>query len=78
MKKISVKICVGTPCHLMGSAQLQELVENLPENVKNKFDFALVNCIDENCENAPVVKIGEKIIGNVDRERFKEELQNYL
>ena len=35
-KKISVKVCLGTTCFVMGSANLQELIEVVPKKYGDK------------------------------------------
>ena len=38
-KKISVKVCLGTTCFVMGSANLQELIEMVPKITSKKLMF---------------------------------------
>ena len=38
MEKISVKVCLGTTCFVMGSANLQELMEIVPAKYGDKVD----------------------------------------
>ena len=33
MKKVNVKICVGTMCYVMGGAELRDVIESLPQNI---------------------------------------------
>lgn len=42
MLKNTLKIWIGTPCHLMGAADLLEAVENLDYNLRKKLGFARV------------------------------------
>ena len=37
-KKISVKVCLGTTCFVMGSANLQELIEMVPAKYGEKVE----------------------------------------
>ena len=44
-KKISVKVCLGTTCFVMGSANLQELIETVPAKYGDKVDVMGVPCL---------------------------------
>ena len=44
MKKIKIEICTGTACYLMGSGELIELLENLPESFKEHIDLKGTAC----------------------------------
>ena len=78
MEKITVKICVGTPCHLMGAEELLDMVKNLPEKYQRKFTFKSSHCIEDKCNMAPVVKIDEKVHGEQNPEKLKNVLDKYL
>ena len=39
-KKISVKVCLGTTCFVMGSANLQELIDTVPAKYGDKVDVS--------------------------------------
>jgi len=58
--KINVKVCVGTPCHLMGS---QELIKNLKrfKRMKNvALEIEAVTCLGH-CNKAPAVEVNGEI-----------------
>ena len=66
-KQISVKVCLGTTCFVMGSSNLQELIETVPKKYGNKVDVAGVPClglcsIDWEFSKAPYVKVDDEII----------------
>lgn len=66
-KKISVKVCLGTTCFVMGSANLQELIETVPAKYGEYVDVSGVPClglcsIDWEFSKAPYVKVGDEII----------------
>ncbi len=59
--KISVKVCLGTTCFVMGSANLQELIEIVPAKYGDKVDVSGVPClglcsVDWEFSKAPYVK----------------------
>lgn len=67
MEKISVKVCLGTTCFVMGSANLQELIDIVPEKYGEKVDVSGVPCLglcsaDWEFSKAPYVKVDNDII----------------
>ena len=44
-KKISVKVCLGTTCFVMGSSNLQELIETVPAKYGDKVEVSGVPCL---------------------------------
>ena len=65
-----IQICKGTACHVKGSSKLLERFEQLlnikeGETTKDKkYTLEAVACLGA-CSIAPVVKIGERVVGNV-------------
>ena len=67
MKKVSVKVCLGTTCFVMGSANLQELIEIVPAKYGDKVEVSGVPClglcsVDWEFSKAPYVKVDNEII----------------
>jgi NADH:ubiquinone oxidoreductase subunit E len=67
MEKISVKVCLGTTCFVMGSANLQELIEIVPQKYGEKVDVSGVPCLglcatDWEFSKAPYVKVDNDVI----------------
>ena len=66
-KKVSVKVCLGTTCFVMGSANLQELIELVPKKYGDRVDVSGVPClglcsIDWEFSKAPYVNVDYDII----------------
>lgn len=66
-KKISVKVCLGTTCFVMGSSNLQELIETIPRKYGDRVDVAGVPClgmcsVDWEFSKAPYVKVDDEVI----------------
>ncbi|UDQ96552.1 NAD(P)H-dependent oxidoreductase subunit E [Lentisphaerota bacterium WC36G] len=82
MKKIDVKICVGTTCYVMGAFQLQHLEDFLDkkslENVNISGAPCLGCCQDKNYENAPFVEIDGDIIANATIVKIIKEIEERL
>jgi NADH:ubiquinone oxidoreductase subunit E len=67
MEKISVKVCLGTTCFVMGSANLQELIDIIPERYGDKVDISGLPCLglcstDWEFSKAPYVKVDNDVI----------------
>ena len=65
-----IQVCVGTACHVKGAAKILETFERELELKRGetsddgKFTLEAVACLGC-CSLAPVVKVGDEIIGNV-------------
>ncbi len=82
MAKVNVKVCLGTTCFVMGSSNLQELIELVPKKYGDDVDVVGSPClglcsIDWEFSKAPYVKVNdevikeatvEKVIAAIDRE----------
>jgi NADH-quinone oxidoreductase subunit E len=77
----SVKVCLGTACHVAGGSRLSEAVQrelNIAhgETTSDKrFDYERVACLGC-CALAPVVKVGEDIHSRVTVQGLNEILDN--
>lgn len=72
--KFTIEICLGTACYVLGADKIQKVLEkelNLKLGDKSKDDkFELVQsrCLGC-CSMAPVIKINDKIYGNLTEEK---------
>lgn len=66
MNKITVKICTGTLCYVMGGAELQLLNEYLPEELVDRVEIKGATCLDfcnqEGGGKAPFVTVNDQVI----------------
>ena len=74
MDKISVKVCLGTTCFVMGSANLQELMEIVPKKYGDKVEVSGVPCLglcatDWEFSKAPYVKVNNDVVKEATVER---------
>ncbi|MFP4163742.1 MAG: NAD(P)H-dependent oxidoreductase subunit E [Chitinispirillaceae bacterium] len=83
MDKITIRICLGTTCHLMGSSYLQTLEQDMPENLREKIRIEWSRCLgyckDENYGSAPFVIVEGELVEKAtahDIIRKVEELLN--
>ena len=66
-EKVTVKVCLGTTCFVMGGANLQELNEIIPKKYGNKVEIMGSPClglcsIKWDYSKAPYVKINDDIV----------------
>ena len=67
MAKVNVKVCLGTTCFVMGSSNLQELIDLVPKKYGEDVDVAGSPClglcsIDWEFSKAPYVKVNDEVI----------------
>jgi NADH-quinone oxidoreductase subunit E len=80
--KNSIRVCLGTACHVQGGKQLSEEVEKT-FNIRSgettpdgKFDFQEVACLGC-CAQAPVVEMNGKIYGKMTPAQLSQILRKY-
>lgn len=79
-KKISVKVCLGTTCFVMGSSNLQELIETVPKKYGDRVEVAGVPClglcsIDWEFSKAPYVKVDDEVIKEATTEKVLSAIE---
>lgn len=83
MEKISVKVCVGTTCFVMGGSNLQELNEIIPRRYGDKVEVAASNClglcsINWEYSKAPYVKVDDEVISEATVDKVLEAIDRKL
>ena len=73
-KKISVKVCLGTTCFVMGSSNLQELLDLVPRKYGEKVEVMGVPClgmcsINWEFSKAPYVKVDDDLVSEATVEK---------
>jgi NADH-quinone oxidoreductase subunit E len=80
--KNTVRICLGTACHVQAGQQLCEEVESVlgispgQTTSDHMFTFQQVACLGC-CAQAPVVEINGKVYGKMTREKLRKVLKSY-
>ncbi|HPG47839.1 MAG TPA: NAD(P)H-dependent oxidoreductase subunit E [Petrotogaceae bacterium] len=75
---MEVKVCVGTTCHLMGSATIIEEINQLPKEIADKITLKYATCF-EVCHGQmkpPIIKIDDTYYENVTPEKVKQLIIN--
>ena len=83
MKKVKVNVCLGTTCFVMGSSNLQELIELAQNKYGNLVEVAGVPClgfcsIDWEYSRAPYVKVDDDVIYEATIEKVLAAVENKL
>jgi len=77
-KKIVVKICTGTLCHVMGGSELPELAYHLPENMKSKVEVKGMVCgqfCRDTSKKPPFVTINDVLMEQASIEKIISYLE---
>jgi len=79
--KISVKICSGTACYVMGGAALLNVSEHLTPEELAKVDIQGQMCMDL-CDgynpNTPFAKVGETVVESATIETLVEAIRKAI
>ena len=83
MTKISVQVCLGTTCFVMGGSNLQELNEIIPKKYGNKVEVTGTNClglcsINWEYSKAPYVKVDDDVIMEATVEKVLDAIEHKL
>lgn len=83
MKKIEVKVCLGTTCFVMGSSNLQELMDIVPQKYPNQVEVTGSPClglcsINWEYSKAPYVKVDNDIIQEATVEKVLTAIEGKL
>lgn len=80
---VSVEICMGTTCYVMGSAQLAGIAERLPEDWKERVTVKGMRCSGA-CQRsgqygkAPFVKVNGVLIAEADEGKVLAAIRDAL
>ncbi len=77
MKKVRIELCVGTSCHMLGSADLSLVVDLLQQEYEEQVEVGYCTCLGA-CAKGPNVKVNGKVLSEVTPEKLKTEVVNIL
>lgn len=81
LKKIELEICQGTSCHLLGSQELLEAVEALPEERRVAIELRRADCL-KSCRQGPNVRLDGVILSGLTADRLigllEEKISNRI
>ena len=82
--KIKVRICVGTSCFVMGSAQIQSLEFNAPEDIADKIEIVEERCmnlckdIEHKYNRGPFVFVNNELIEQASYEKVVAKIREVI
>ncbi len=80
---VTVEICMGTTCYMMGSAQMAGMAERLPEEWKGRVTITGKRCTGA-CQKAgqygraPFVRVNGELIGAADEGKVLAAIRDLL
>ena len=83
MKKIEVRVCLGTTCFVMGSSNLQNLTELIPQKFGDKVEVVGSPCLGVCSTNweyskAPYVTVDDTVISEATIDKVLQEIDRKL
>lgn len=82
MEKITVELCMGTTCFVMGASGLPDFYGALPEMIRNKVELKHSPCMglckDQNYGKAPYVKINGEVMSEASAHRIGMKIKSIL
>ena len=84
MNKIRVRICVGTSCFVMGSAQIQSLEFNAPADIADKIEIAEERCmnlckdVSRQRNRGPFVYVDDELIEEATYEKVVSKIREKI
>jgi NADH:ubiquinone oxidoreductase 24 kD subunit len=71
MSLLTIEICVGSACYLLGAQDLLEMVEGLPPEIRSQIDLRGASCLKA-CGKGPNIKVNGELLSNVTPEKLME------
>ncbi len=84
MKKVTVKICSGTSCFVMGAAQIQALEFTPPADIADKIEIVEVRCmnlckdIKTKYNKGPFVMVNDELIEEATFEKVVTKIREII
>jgi len=74
---LTVEICMGTSCHLMGAQELMDVLEALPADQRQQIEIKGITCFKK-CGKGPNIRINGEMLDNATPDRLREILLTIL
>ena len=84
MKKIELKICMGTMCYIMGGAELKDILETLPLEVQEHIEVSFSPCLGycSGMQEPPYIELNGKVVAGISKtglmQIIKEEIRDVI
>lgn len=77
MRKVTIEICMGSACYLLGAQELIETIESLPQEVQDKIDLCGSTCLKA-CGQGPNITVDGILIHNVTPDLLRRIIEEKL
>jgi NADH:ubiquinone oxidoreductase subunit E len=74
---MTVEICLGTACHLMGTQDLMDVLDALPPDMRQRIEIKGITCLNS-CGKGPNIRINGSLLTDVTPDALLEALQDSL
>ena len=83
MKKVTVKVCQGTTCYVMGGNASKSILDALTEKYGDKIEIISVRCLEichkqDYFSKAPYVYVNDEIISSANVEKVINAIESKL
>ena len=81
MEKITVKICLGTACFVMGGAELQDLADIIPAKYGDKVSVEGSTCLElcsDEYSKAPYDLVNDVVVDKATKEKVLSKIEELL
>lgn len=77
---MTIKVCIGSSCHLKGSYEIVELLQKAVEeyHLEDKVTLAGSFCLGKCSRTGVTVQVDEEVYVGVTKEDFKEFLREHV
>jgi len=77
MKSLTIEICEGTSCQLLGSQDLHDAVSGLPQDKRERIDLCEAVCL-KSCQKGPSVRMNGIVLSDMTPEHLVEVIEETL
>lgn len=76
-KPLTIEICMGTSCYMLGSQDLLTAIESLPQAMRQRLDVNEVPCFKA-CGKGPNVRVNGVVLSAMTPERLVGLIEEYF
>lgn len=77
MKTVTIEICMGSACYLLGAQELIEMIQALPDEIQERIDLRGSTCLKA-CGQGPNITVDGELVHNVTPEMLRKILEEKL
>lgn len=77
MKQVTIEICMGSACYLLGAQELIEMIQALPDEVQEQIDLRGSTCLKA-CGQGPNITVDGELFHNVTPDLLRQIIQEKL